>query len=80
MSFQLNNAQQMAINDSLLSLIEREMKHLISSWAETFSKKIFLTSLSTYHQDRNLRVLRVSQKKSRDRGYSLPWHFGGGTR
>ncbi len=41
MSFQLNNAQQMAINDSLLSLTEREMKHLMSSWAETFSKKIF---------------------------------------
>jgi hypothetical protein len=31
----------MAINDSLLSLTEREMKHLMSSWAETFSKKIF---------------------------------------
>ncbi len=41
MSFYLNNAQQMAINDSLLSLTEREMKHLMSSWAETFSKKIF---------------------------------------
>ncbi|GAI98010.1 unnamed protein product, partial [marine sediment metagenome] len=39
--FHLNNAQQMAINDSLLSLTEREMKHLMSSWAETFSKKIF---------------------------------------
>ncbi|GAH81950.1 unnamed protein product, partial [marine sediment metagenome] len=41
MSFHLNNAQQMAINDSLLSLTEREIKHLMSSWAETFSKKIF---------------------------------------
>jgi len=41
MSFHLNNAQQMAINDSLLSLTERERKHLMSSWAETFSKKIF---------------------------------------
>ena len=41
MSFNLNNAQQMAINDSLLSLTERERKHLMSSWAETFSKKIF---------------------------------------
>jgi len=41
MSFQINNAQQMAINDSLLSLTEREMKHLKGSWAETFSKKIF---------------------------------------
>ena len=41
MSFHLNNAQQMAINDSLLSLTEREMKHLKGSWAETFSKKIF---------------------------------------
>ena len=41
MSFQLNNAQQMAINDALLSLTEREMKHLKGSWAETFSKKIF---------------------------------------
>lgn len=41
MSFHLNNAQQMAINDSLLSLTERERKHLKGSWAETFSKKIF---------------------------------------
>jgi len=41
MSFHLNNAQQMAINDSLLSLTEREIKHLMNSWAETFSKKIF---------------------------------------
>jgi hypothetical protein len=41
MSFHLNKAQQMAINDSLLSLTERERKHLMSSWAETFSKKIF---------------------------------------
>ncbi|MBA7655194.1 hypothetical protein ES703_63093 [subsurface metagenome] len=41
MSFQLNNAQQMAINDSLLSLTERERKYLNNSWAETFSKKIF---------------------------------------
>jgi len=41
MSFQLNNAQQMAMYDSLLSLTEREMKYLKGSWAETFSKKIF---------------------------------------
>ena len=41
MSFHLNNAQQMAINDSLLSLTKRERKYLMSSWAETFSKKIF---------------------------------------
>ncbi|HCL90371.1 MAG TPA: DDE transposase [Candidatus Atribacteria bacterium] len=41
MSFHLNNAQQMAINDSLLSLTERERKYLNNSWAETFSKKIF---------------------------------------
>jgi len=41
MSFHLNNAQQMAIHDSLLSLTEREMKHLKGFWAETFSKKIF---------------------------------------
>ena len=41
MSFHLNNAQQMAINDSLLSLTERERRYLRSSWAETFSKKIF---------------------------------------
>ena len=41
MSFHLNNAQQMALNDSLLSLTERERKHLNNSWAETFSKKIF---------------------------------------
>ena len=41
MSFQLNNEQQMAINDSLYNLTEREMKYLKGSWAETFSKKIF---------------------------------------
>ncbi len=41
MSFHLNKAQQMAIHDSLYNLTEREMKHLMSSWAETFSKKIF---------------------------------------
>jgi len=41
MSFHLNNEQQMALDDSLLSLTEREMKHLKGSWAETFSKKIF---------------------------------------
>jgi hypothetical protein len=41
MSFQLNNAQQMAVNDALLSLTERERKYLKDSWAETFSKKIF---------------------------------------
>jgi len=41
MSFHLNNAQQMAMYDSLLSLTERERKHLNNSWAETFSKKIF---------------------------------------
>jgi len=41
MSFHLNNAQQMAIDDSLLSLTERERKHLMNSWAKTFSKKIF---------------------------------------
>ena len=41
MSFHLNNSQQMAINDALLSLTEREIKYLKDSWAETFSKKIF---------------------------------------
>ena len=41
MSFHLNNAQQMALDDSLLSLTERERKYLNNSWAETFSKKIF---------------------------------------
>jgi hypothetical protein len=35
MSFQLNNEQQMAINDALLSLTEREIKYLKDSWAET---------------------------------------------
>ena len=39
MSFHLNNVQQMAINDSLLSLTERETKYLKNSWTETFSKK-----------------------------------------
>jgi hypothetical protein len=41
MSFHLNNEQQMAINDALLSLTERERKYLNNSWAETFTKKIF---------------------------------------
>jgi len=41
MSFQLNNAQQMALDYSLLSLTERERKYLNNSWAEAFSKKIF---------------------------------------
>jgi len=41
MSFHLNNEQQMAINDALLSFTERETKYLKDSWAETFSKKIF---------------------------------------
>jgi len=31
----------MAINDSLLSLNEREIKHIMSSWIETFSKHMF---------------------------------------
>jgi hypothetical protein len=41
MSFQLNNAQQMALHDPLLSLTERERKHLKDSWAEAFSQNIF---------------------------------------
>jgi hypothetical protein len=41
MSFHPNKAQQMAIHDPLLSLTERERKHLQDSWAETFTKKIF---------------------------------------
>ena len=41
MSFHLNKAQQMAFDDSLLSLTEREKKYLTNSWAEAFSKKIF---------------------------------------
>jgi len=41
MSFHLNNEQRRAINDSLLSLTEREIKRLNNSWTETFSKKIF---------------------------------------
>lgn len=39
MSFHLNNVQQMAINDSLLSLTEREIKHLKGSWAENLVKR-----------------------------------------
>ena len=31
----------MAINDTVLSLTERETKYLKDSWTETFSKKIF---------------------------------------
>jgi len=42
MSFHLNNAQQMDMYDSLFLLTERDIKHLKNSWAEIFSKKIFL--------------------------------------
>jgi hypothetical protein len=35
MSFQLNKEQQMAINDALFLLTERETKYLKGSWAET---------------------------------------------
>ena len=31
----------MTINDSLLSITEKETKHLKNSWTETFNKKIF---------------------------------------
>jgi len=41
MSFKPNNSQQMALNDPLLSLTERERRYLQNSWAEAFSKKIF---------------------------------------
>ena len=41
MSFYLNRAQQMAFDDPLLSLTEREREYLMNSWAKTFSKKIF---------------------------------------
>jgi len=41
MSYKPNNTQQMAIHDPLLSLTERERKHLKDSWAEAFSQKIF---------------------------------------
>ena len=41
MSFHLNNVQQIAINDSLYNLTEKERKYLMNSWAETFSRKIF---------------------------------------
>jgi len=41
MSFHLNKAQQIAFDDPLLSLTERERKYLMNSWAEAFSKKIF---------------------------------------
>ena len=60
MSFQLNNAQQMAIHDSLLSLTEREMKHLKGSWAETFSKKIF-----PFIEEDRFRVLYSDNSASR---------------
>ena len=41
MSLHLNNAQQMAMYDSLYNLTGREIKYLKNSWEETFSKKIF---------------------------------------
>lgn len=60
MSFHLNNAQQMAINDSLLSLTERERKYLNNSWAETFSKKIF-----PFIKEDRFKVLYSDNKASR---------------
>jgi len=60
MSFHLNNAQQMAINDSLLSLTKREIKHLKSSCAETFSKKIF-----PFIEEDRFRVLYIDNPTSR---------------
>lgn len=41
MSFHLNNEQQMAMYDLLYNLIERGIKYLKESGAETFSKRIF---------------------------------------
>jgi len=43
MSFQLNNAQQMAIHDSLYNLTEREMKHLNNSWAKPLTRRYSLS-------------------------------------
>lgn len=60
MSFHLNNAQQMAIHDSLLSLTERERKYLNNSWAETFSKKIF-----PFIKEDRFKVLYSDNKASR---------------
>jgi len=60
MSFQLNNEQQMAINNALLSLTEREIKYLKDSWAETFSKKIFL-----FIDEDRFKVLYSDNKASR---------------
>jgi len=59
-SFHLNNAQQMAINDSLFSLTERETKHLKDSWAETFSNKIF-----PFINEERFKVLYSDNKASR---------------
>ena len=41
MSYKPNKTQQMALHDPLLSLTERERKHLQDSWAEAFSQNIF---------------------------------------
>lgn len=60
MSFHLNNAQQMTIHDSLLSLTERERKYLNNSWAETFSKKIF-----PFIKEDRFKVLYSDNKASR---------------
>jgi len=60
MSFQLNKAQQMALHDPLLSLTERERKHLQHSWAEPFSKKIF-----PYITEERFRVLYSANPASR---------------
>jgi len=50
MSFYLNNSQQMAINDSLLSLTEREMKYLKGSWAETLKNNLTARKHKGFHQ------------------------------
>ena len=59
MSFQLNNTQQMAINDSLLSLTEREIKYLKDSWAQTFSKKIFPSQKYFEEHNEIIKALRT---------------------
>jgi len=45
----------MFINDSLLSLTERERKYFMNSWVETLNKKIFLSRV----KDLNTKIKRV---------------------
>ena len=41
MSFQTNDCQQLSLDDSFITLTERERKALEKSWAKIFADKVF---------------------------------------